>query len=230
MPLDDPDRDDFERDNTDRFTLDLSSDPLSIELIRGVGQLSIVKMEDSFFGGGWRFGGLTIWAGDPGTDPIFSNDSVDRWLDGDDLEWVTTLDDPGWNVPEPPAFPPCTGTIIIFFKAAGDPSLDSDCDGISDDQDPTFDPPVDTDGDGLPDLYETQTGTNPNDNDSDDDGWADGRNRRTVLVLTRIECEDENEDIGSDELYLTVEDVRHPKSFDLEGYWAMNDGTTRSPG
>ena len=139
FPLDDPDRDDFERDNTDRFTLDLSTDPLSIELIRGVGQLSIVKMEDSFFGGGWRFGGLTIWAGNPGTDPIFSNDSVDRWLDGDDLEWVTTLDDPGWNVPEPPAFPPCTGTIIIFLKAAGYLSLDSDCDGISDDQDPTFD-------------------------------------------------------------------------------------------
>lgn len=232
LPLDDPNRDDFERNHTDRFVFDISSEPISFELVRGVGQISVTKIEDSFFGGGWGFGGITIWANSDATEPLYQNSAINKWLDGDDLEWVTLLDEPGWNVPEPPPFPPCTGTVIILFApaAAGNPALDSDCDGIPDDSDPTFDEPSDSDGDGLPDLYETQTGSNPNDSDSDDDGWADGRNRRSVLVLTRIECADEDEDIGSDELYLNVEDVRYPKSFDLDGYWSINDGTTRSPG
>ena len=230
FPLDNPNHDDFERDNTDRFTFDLTAEPLSVELIRGVGQISVTKMEDSFFGGGWGFGGIKIWAGSTDTEPLYQNDSVNVWLDGDDLEWVTTLDEPGWNVPEPPPFPPCSGTIILLAPAEGDPTLDSDCDGTPDSSDTTFDNPPDSDGDGLPDLFETQTGSNPNDSDSDDDGWADGRNRRSLLVLTRIECDDENEDIGSDELYLNAEDVRYPKSFDLQGYWAMNDGNVRSPG
>jgi hypothetical protein len=236
FPLDDPDRDDFERNNTDRFTFDLSAAPLDLEIVRGVGQISVTKIEDSFFGGGWGFRGITIWAGSTDTEPLYQNASVDRWLDGDDLEWTTTLGEEGWNVPEPPPFPPCSGTIIIFAApgrpapAAGGADTDSDCDGTPDNQDGTFDTPTDSDGDGLPDLYETQTGSNPNDPDSDHDGWADGRNRRSMLVLTRIECDDENEDIGSDELYLTSEDVRYPKSFDLDGYWSMNDGTVRSPG
>lgn len=231
LPLDDPNRDDFERNDTNRFILDLSSEPISFELIRGVGQISVTKIEDSFFGGGWGFGGITIWANSDATEPLYQNAAINKWLDGDDLEWITLLDEPGWNVPEPPLFPPCTGTVIIFLApGGGNPALDSDCDGIPDDQDTTVDPPSDADGDGLPDLYETQTGSNPNDSDSDDDGWADGRNRRSVLVLTRIKCDDENEDIGSDELYLNVEDVRYPKSFDLGGYWSMNDGTQRSPG
>ena len=235
FPLDDPNRDDFERDNTDRFTFDLSAAPLDLEIVRGVGQISVTKIEDSFFGGGWGFRGITIWANSTDTDPIYQNANVGKWLDGDDLEWTTSLGDPGWNVPEPPPFPPCSGTIIIFAApgqphAAGDADTDSDCDGTPDNQDTTFDTPPDSDGDGLPDLYETQTGSNPNDPDSDHDGWADGRNRRSMLVLTRIECDDEDEDIGSDELYLTSEDVRYPKSFDLDGYWAMNDGNVRSPG
>src|SRR5688500_8279845 len=53
LHLDDPNRDDCQRNRTERFTFDLSSEPLSVELIRGVGQISIVKMEDSTFGGGW---------------------------------------------------------------------------------------------------------------------------------------------------------------------------------
>jgi hypothetical protein len=234
FPLDDPDRDDFERNNTDRFTFDLTSEPLNLEIIRGIGQISVTKIEDSFFGGGWGFRSITIWSSSTDTEPLYENASINKWLDGDDLEWVTTLGEPGWNVPEPPAFPPCTGPIIILFTgeqaAAANDTLDSDCDGTPDSSDPTFDPPTDSDGDGLPDLFETETGSNPNDSDSDDDGWADGRNRKSILVLMRIKCDDENEDIGSDELYLTSEDVRYPKSFDLDGYWSMNDGNTRSPG
>ena len=230
-------RDDFERGHTDRFEFDLSNEPLSIELIRGVGQIAVTKIQDSFFGGGWDFGGLTIWADSTATDPLYSNSSINVSLDGDDLEWTTMLGDPGWNVPEPPAFPACSTVIILarpnsarIAKAADPTTTDSDCDGIPDASDPTFDQPVDSDGDGLPDLYETQTGTNPNDPDTDHDGWADGRNRRSYLVLTNIHCIDEQEDIGSDELYLTAEDVRYPASFDLDGYWSMNDGTRRSPG
>lgn len=236
FPIDDPSRDDLERGHTDRFTLDLTAQPLSVEFIRGVGQISLTKAEDSFFGGGWGLAGITIWSGSTATEPLYQNASINEWLENDDLEWVTTLGDPGWNVPEPPEFPPCSGPIIILFASdraarnAEGAELDSDCDGIPDGSDPTLDPPPDSDGDGLPDLYETQTGTVPNDPDSDDDGWADGRNRRSVLVLTRIKCDDENEDIGTDELYLTSEDVRYPQSYDLEGNWPMNDGTTRSPG
>jgi hypothetical protein len=231
FPLDNPNRDDFERNNTDEFTFDLSTEPLSVELIRGVGQISVTKIEDSTFGGGWGFRSIKIWAQSKDTEPLYQNDSVKDWLDGDDLEWVTTLDEPGWNVPEPPPFPPCSGPIIILLApAAGDPSVDSDCDGTPDSSDPTFDTPSDADGDGLPDLFETQTGSNPSDPDSDDDGWADGRNRRSLLVLARIECDDENEDVGSDELYLNAEDVRYPRSSDLAGYWSMNDGNVRLPG
>ncbi len=226
--LDDPDRDDFERGNVDHFEFDLSHDPLSIELIRGIGQISVTKIEDSFFGGGWAFGGLTISAQPAPLEPLFSNDSINVWLDGDDLEFTTTLGDPGWNVPEPPPFPPCNTPGDIDTGAGA--TFDADCDGIPDGEDPTFDTPPDSDGDGLPDLFETQTGSDPADTDSDDDGWADGRNRRSHLVLTRIQCDDENEDVGSDELYLNAEDVRYPAAFDLDGYWAMNDGTVRSPG
>jgi hypothetical protein len=233
--LDNPSRDDRERGNVDHYEFDLTGQPLSLELIRGIGQISVTKIQDSFFGGGWGFGGLTIRSGTSGAVPLYENDAINRDLDGDDLEFVTNLGDPGWNVPEPPPFPPCTGEVIILSapapsRAADTSTLDSDCDGIPDPDDPTFDTPPDSDGDDLPDLYETQTGSDPNDSDSDDDNWADGRNRRSYLVLTRIVCNDENEDAGSDELYLTAEDVRHPASSDLDGYWAMNDGTQRSPG
>jgi hypothetical protein len=185
--LDVPNRDDFERGHTDRFEFDLSSEPLSIELIRGIGQISVTKIQDSFFGGGWDFGGLTIWGDSTATDPLYSNSSINVSLDGDDLEWTTMLGDPGWNVPEPPAFSACSTGIILArpnvahrANAADPTTIDSDCDGIPDASDPTFDQPVDSDGDGLPDLDETQTGTNPNDPDTDHDEWADGRNRRKL--------------------------------------------------
>lgn len=226
--LDDPDRDDRERGNTDRYELDTGDRPLTFELIRGIGQISVTKLEDSFFGGGWGFGGLTIWVGDTSSAPIFDNQSINVSLDGDDLEWTSTLDEPGWNVPEPPPFPPCTTFPDVDTGEGGDP--DADCDGIPDEDDDTFDEPADSDGDGLPDPYETQTGSDPDNPDSDGDGWTDGGNRRSYLVLMRIQCDDEREDIGSDEIYLTAEDVRYPWASDLRGKWAMNDGTVRSPG
>ena len=85
-----------------------------------------------------------------------------------------------------------------------------------------FDTPVDSDDDGLPDLDETQTGSSPTNPDSDGDGWHDGRNRRTFLLLARIQCRDEDEDVGHDEVYLVAEDVRFPEEAPLHGYWEMN--------
>ena len=223
--LDDPNRDDFERGHTDRFELPIPDPGLDLATIRIVGTIAVIKTGDSFFGGGWNFGGITIWPQSASLPPIYQNASVNKWLDGGDLEWHTTLGEPGWNIPEPPPFPPCvsgdvdTGTVV-----------DSDCDGVPDGSDPTFDNPPDQDGDGLPDLYEDITGTNPLDDDSDDDGWADGRNRRVLLILDRIECIDENEDVGSDEIFLVAMDVRHPRKVSLDGYWAMDDNSIVFPG
>jgi uncharacterized repeat protein (TIGR01451 family) len=47
--------------------------------------------------------------------------------------------------------------------------VDNDCDGVVNNG------CLDTDGDGLPDVYEISIGTNPNDADSDDDGVIDGQ-------------------------------------------------------
>jgi hypothetical protein len=222
--LDEPARDDFERGNTDRFEFSIESGRLTFDMIRGVGFLSVKKTEDSFWGGGWDFEGITIWGHAP--TPIYQNPSVNVSLDGDNLEWLITLGDPGWALPETRPWPPCA---TVDVEPGGGTLIDSDCDGISDDADPTFDEPSDQDGDGLPDLFEDQNGTNPTNPDSDGDGWWDGRNRRSFLVLSRIECKDEREDVGHDEIYVVVEDVRFPLVPTLDGYWPMNDGTEVFP-
>src|SRR4030095_1102550 len=55
--LDNPNRDDFERNNTDHFEFPVSGGLLSVELIKAVGIISVAKLGDSFWGGGWAFGG-----------------------------------------------------------------------------------------------------------------------------------------------------------------------------
>jgi hypothetical protein len=227
LPLDNPDKDDFERNNTDTFVIAIPGRGLDLAWLRELGTLAVVKTEDSFWGGGWRFQGIRIFGDGP--TPIYSNDAVNRWLDGShqdpDRTWRTDLDDPGWNLPEPPPpFPPCTvfGDIDV-----GGPALpDSDCDGNPDATDDAFDPPPDTDADGLPDPWETQNGEDPlvPNTDVDDDGWSNVRNLRSVLVLTTIEVLDEEEDVGNDETYVAVEDVRFPVDLELNGSWSVNDG------
>jgi hypothetical protein len=223
--LDNPNRDDFERNNTDLFELPIVDNRFSIDLMRAVGVINIQKTQDSFFGGGWDFSGITIWAESQGSVPIYQNSNVDKTLDGDNLQWQTTLGEIGWNLPETPPFPACiTGDIDTGLI------VDSDCDGIDDSSDPTFDQPQDRDGDGLPDKYEEQSGSNPANPDTDRDGWWDGkRNRRSFLMLTKIECLDEEEDIGRDEIYLVSEDVRFPLAANLDGSWPMNDDTKIDP-
>ncbi|MEJ7644736.1 MAG: PLAT/LH2 domain-containing protein [Chryseolinea sp.] len=252
--LDNPNKDDFERNNTDLFQLQVDDPEFTIELIRAIGRIGVIKTGDSYFGGGWYFQGIKIWLNDQSASPIYVNGSINKWMDGDHREWYTDLGDEGWNLPEPPPFPPCTveDPIIIFFKPDGtnadsskaDTSVsknapsakkgkpDADCDGIPDDSDPTFDPDQpDDDGDGLPNSYEDQNGLDPHSNDSDSDGWLDNRNVKDLLILTKVQCIDEDGrlEIGSDEIYLVSEDVRFPLSPSLDNYWEMDDDTKVEP-
>ncbi len=240
--LDNSNHDDFERNNTDLFTLSVSDPEFTIEFIRAVGVIRIEKTGDSFFGGGWYFGKIKVWINDQTSAPIYENGDINKWLDGDHRSWGTTLGDEGWNLPETPPFPPCTvpDDIIILLKpattetskATNHEKPDADCDGIPDDEDPTFDPnQPDADQDGLPDVYEQQNGLDPNSNDTDHDGWLDNKNIRDLLLLTKVECLDEDDwiEIGSDEVYVVAEDVRFPLSSSLDNYWEMDDDTQVEP-
>lgn len=234
--LDNPSKNDFERNQTDVFSFDISDINYTVELIRAIGTISINKTEDSYFGGGWYFGTIKIWLNNPDGDPIFQNDAINKWLDGDNRSWSTNLGDPGWNLPESPPFPPCQSDDIIILlakeSASNNSKPDSDCDGIPDDIDPTFDPnQPDNDGDGLPNLFEEQNGLDPNNPDSDGDGWLDGNNLKDLLILTKLQCLDEagSIEIGSDEIYLNIEDIRFPTSISLDNYWEMDDGATMEP-
>ncbi len=229
FPLDTPNHDDFERGQTDVFDIPIVGSRLTYEAIRVLETLAVTKTKDSFWGGGWHLQGLRITAHVVGAPPlaVYENADIDESLDGDHLVWSTTLGEVGWNLPEPQPWPPCSS----FDVDTGEPIPDADCDGIGDESDPTFDEDQpDQDGDGLPDVYEFQNGSDPLNPDSDGDGWWDGaKNLRHYLILTRIECIDEGEDVGRDELFLTSEDVRFPTSFSLDGTWPMNDGDVIHP-
>ncbi|MCC6621377.1 MAG: hypothetical protein IT385_08980, partial [Deltaproteobacteria bacterium] len=94
---------------------------------------------------------------------------------------------------------------------------------------PTWALAGDADGDCLRDVDEPARGLDPKRPDTDGDGWFDGPcNERRRLVLTKITAHDEEEDVGSDELYLIVDDVRFPTTSDLDGYWSFDDDQSRS--
>jgi hypothetical protein len=226
--LDDPDRDDFERGNTDSFEFDLTGSEIDFSLLRQLREVTLRKPANDFFGGGWDLEGLTIrvefaesYLPDP-ADPIFTTTGIGVELDEDRRFWTATADDSGWNLPaEPAPWPPC---MTADIEGVGVIEPDSDCDGLGDSSDDTFDQPQDSDGDDLPDLYESQTGTNPLDPDLDDDGWWDGNNQRHSLVLRAVEC---NGDVaGTDSIYLEIEDVRYPETDEVDGVWRMRDDTT----
>ena len=84
-----------ERGNTDRFEIDVPGQRLSVELIRAIGTISILKLEDSFFGGGWDFGGIQVWVNQVTGPPLYENLQVNESLDGGHLDWHADLDDPG---------------------------------------------------------------------------------------------------------------------------------------
>ncbi|MBN1944196.1 MAG: hypothetical protein JW797_00915 [Bradymonadales bacterium] len=88
----------------------------------------------------------------------------------------------------------------------------------------------DQDGDCLTNGEELTLGTAVDRPDTDGDGWLDGAcNERRRLVLTYIKAHDEQEDVGDDEFYLVVDDVRFPNGDrDLDDYWNFDDGQSRS--
>ena len=220
--LDTQNHDDFERGNIDTYTLDLSATPLDFTIVRQIREFTIRKPSNSFFGGGWDFEAITIRVqfadphADP-VDPIYVNTSVGVELDGGNRSWTAGDTDVGWNFPpQPPTWPPCSVVDVEF----GGSSPDADCDGIPDASDPTFDEPSDQDGDGLPDLYETQTGTSPTNPDFDNDGWHDGNNRRHALLLRSVESDGTTADVVN----VVVEDIRFPAVEGLQESWIANPG------
>jgi hypothetical protein len=64
--------------------------------------------------------------------------------------------------------------------------------------------------------------------DSDRDGWLDEGNIQYRLILDRIKCIHPSE-IGHDELYLNVEDIRFPLSSTLDSFWSMAKATVIEP-
>ncbi len=71
----------------------------------------------------------------------------------------------------PGSAPTCTANACVCVPSGAEvcDGKDNNCDGTVDEG------CVDSDGDGLTDVYETSIGTNPNDADSDDDGVLDGQ-------------------------------------------------------
>ena len=78
--LDDPDRDDFERGDTNAFDLD----PGTSLYQSSISSIRIHKAPDGSFGG-WRLGGVRILA--DGAE-IYHNPSIDEWLEDDDRDWL----------------------------------------------------------------------------------------------------------------------------------------------
>ncbi|MCP4768358.1 MAG: hypothetical protein GY875_19090 [Gammaproteobacteria bacterium] len=228
--LDRPNIDDFERGDTNNFEIDLSDRPIDLSFVRQNRIIAFIKPKDSFFGGAWRIGRVEINVeyidpfGDPTSALIFAGSNIDVELDGGRTTWTVHADDPGWDLPpEPPRWPPCRAGGIEPGEAN---QSDSDCDGVPDDQDDSFDEPMDTDGDGLPDVYEVQNGTDPNNADFDLDGWADWKNQIHVLVLRELECT--GSVVGIDHPFVAVEDVRYPETKALDGYWKMSSNDSQT--
>ena len=81
--LDNENHDDFERSNADTFKLD----PGSGLHLSDLHSVRIHKSPDGF-AGGWKLKGVEILAN--GTS-VFSNQSINRWLEDDDRTWSTTF-------------------------------------------------------------------------------------------------------------------------------------------
>ena len=81
--LNDPDRDDFERGDTNGFALDPG-----IGLYRPM--LSSIRIHKSPDGsnGGWRLGGLRIIANGQ---EIYNNQQINQWLEDDNRDWFGTI-------------------------------------------------------------------------------------------------------------------------------------------
>jgi hypothetical protein len=81
--LDNAWHDDFERGNTDSFTVD----PGTGLHVSGIHSVAIHKSPDGF-AGGWKLKGVEVVAN--GTS-IFDSQSINRWLEDDDRDWSASF-------------------------------------------------------------------------------------------------------------------------------------------
>ena len=81
--LDNPGHDDFERGHTDTFDLDPSSGLRTTDLH----SIRIHKTPDGF-AGGWRLQGVELFVNGS---TIYSNGSINRWLEDDDRTWSASF-------------------------------------------------------------------------------------------------------------------------------------------
>jgi hypothetical protein len=81
--LDNEDHNDFERGNTDTFELD----PGTGLRVASIASVRIHKSPDGI-AGGWKLKGIEIVAN---SSTIYSNQSINRWLEDDDRTWSATI-------------------------------------------------------------------------------------------------------------------------------------------
>jgi hypothetical protein len=156
----------------------------------------------------------------PPGDCVVNEDSAEFKFDDDDCDGVGNELDAEPNTPGP----------------------DTDDDGIPDKKEELIgsDPnDSDSDDDGAPDGLEDWNWNGKKDDgeldahnpDTDGDGWNDGpTNVRTHLVLSEIACGNEEEDIGVDELFVVVDDVRFPADPEnLDGTYDLEEGDNTVP-
>ncbi|MCU0520729.1 MAG: hypothetical protein MUF84_08565, partial [Anaerolineae bacterium] len=81
--LDNEGHDDFERGNADNFELD----PGTGLYLSGLGAIHIHKSPDGV-AGGWKLKGVRITVNGS---QIYSNQSINKWLEDDDRDWYGTI-------------------------------------------------------------------------------------------------------------------------------------------
>ncbi len=194
----------FERGDTNNFriTENLPEHPCEIISIR-------IRKAKVHLEGGWYFGGLRLYYNDDPSTEFYQISGLEVWLRGSDVDWSPSdypiencdvsylLDMP----PECPPVPaPCVVEIIHDLPVQ---YPDSDCDGVADQEDDEPNTPgIDSDADCIPDAREEVMGTDPNNpEDSDGDGIPDlfeDRNRDGVVDTAAGESDPHNPDENSD--------------------------------
>lgn len=173
----DTDDNDFEKGDTNTFRLTSQLPFTQCELKF----IQITKSEDGI-AGGWKLGGIKIYANDDASQVIYQNGSINQWLEDNHRDWLASdFQATACPAPLPPApkTPPkpstCTVDKIDPQTQTKKQLSDQDCDGLANEEDPDPRTPAkDSDGDGIPDPREKLMGTDPNNPDSDGDGVPDG--------------------------------------------------------
>jgi hypothetical protein len=136
----------------------------------------------------------------------------------------------------------CDGVGDSVDQDDDTPGPDTDGDRIPDEKEKQIgsDPnDPDSDDDGLEDGIEDANWNGKKDDgeldaknpDTDGDGWNDGpTNVRTHLILSEIACANEEEDVGVDELFVVIDDVRFPADSEgLDGQYDLEEDETVAP-